>query len=264
MRLLNCILLLCVNFFSLYAETSPTGKRSLNDIFPRLPSDVREAAFSNAGYYHSYSTASRQNINSSGSALDVQIIDAVFSRKPGFLVESILVIPDTEGRYSLLDAYNALGKTRGLKGRVYHSHTRNEYIALFDDVTRLESAKKNVPVNDPLPASKIPDSETIYMRLNDVNFKQTFYRADITQVRYGLRYSLTNNKNMTYFLIPVIREEKFTAQLYFEPITEGILIYSLAGADVSDFVSSKIDMPSAITKRLAIIITWVAEGIKGY
>jgi hypothetical protein len=59
----------------------------------------------------------------------------------------------------------------------------------------------------------------------------------------------------------VIKEEKFIAQLYFELIQEGILIYSIAGADVSDFVSSRIDMSSAISKRLAVIIAWVAEGI---
>jgi hypothetical protein len=79
--------------------------------------------------------------------------------------------------------------------------------------------------------------------------------------RGGLSYSLSNFKSLTYLLIPVIREEKFTAQLYFEPIAEGILIYGLAGADVSDFVSSRINMASAIDKRLTVIISWVAEGI---
>jgi uncharacterized protein YqgC (DUF456 family) len=66
---------------------------------------------------------------------------------------------------------------------------------------------------------------------------------------------------MTYFLVPVIKEGKFVTQFYIEPITEGILIYALAGADVSDFISSKIDMKSAISKRLAVIIGWIAEGI---
>jgi hypothetical protein len=79
----------------------------------------------------------------------------------------------------------------------------------------------------------------------------------------SLCYSLTNNRNLSYFLVPVIKEEKFIAQLYFEPIAEGMLIYGLAGADVSDFVSSKIDMESAISKRLSVIISWVAEGIRG-
>jgi hypothetical protein len=64
-------------------------------------------------------------------------------------------------------------------------------------------------------------------------------------------------------LIPVIKQEKFTAQLYFEPITEGILVYGLAGADVSDFIMSRMDMSSAIGKRLAVIISWVIDGWGG-
>jgi hypothetical protein len=59
----------------------------------------------------------------------------------------------------------------------------------------------------------------------------------------------------------VIKEGNFTAQLYIEPIEEGILIYSIAGADISDFFASKIDMDSAIIKRLAVIVSWAADGI---
>ena len=73
---------------------------------------------------------------------------------------------------------------------------------------------------------------------------------------------MTNNRVITYLLMPVIREGNFTAQLYFEPILEGMLIYGLAGADVSNFVSSRISMTSAIDKRLAVIIGWVSDGIR--
>ena len=140
-------------------------KRSFGEIFPELPSAVREAAFSDEGY-----NKSGKNIYGLASMLDSQIADAVIEKEPGLLIESILVIPDTAGEYSLLDVYNALGKIRGLKGRLYHSFTRNEDIPLFEDVTRIESARKNVPVEDPAPVSAIPASETVYMRLKDVNF----------------------------------------------------------------------------------------------
>ena len=266
MRLLKLLIIL----FSLVrlpfaAEAQPLpGQRSFDGIFPGIPSAIREEVFSNEGYCRSTSKVSPHTIiGSSQSAIDPQIIESVFARQPGFTVESILVISGKAGKYSLLDVYNALGKTRGLKGRLYHSYTRNEFVPLFEDVTRLESARRNIPVEDPAPASKIPASETVYMRLKDINFGNTYYRGDMALTTYGLRYSLSNNKNMTYFFIPVIKEEKFTAQLYFESIMEGILIYALAGADVSDFVSSKIDMPSAISKRLTVIIGWVAEGITG-
>jgi hypothetical protein len=257
MRFLYCFIsLFFLTLFPLSAQ------RSFNEIFPNIPSTVREAAFSSEGFYRSGKKIQPSALAGSGqSAIDPQIIESVFLKQPGFLVESILVIPGRADEYSLLDVYNALGKIRGLKGRLYQSHTRNESVPLFEDVTRIESAQKNVPVADPPSASKLPSSETIYVRLKDVNFGNTYYRGDMMLVRNGLRYSLCNNKNVTYFFVPVIKEEKFITQLYFEPIAEGILIYALAGADVSDFVSSRIDMASAISKRLAVIIGWVTEGI---
>jgi hypothetical protein len=252
-------------FFPFFFLTlsSLAAQRSFNQIFPEIPSAVREAAFSRDGFFQSTKEIQRSALAGSGqSAIDSQIIETILLKQPGFLVESILVVPGKTGQYSLLDVYNALGKIRGLKGRLYRSFTRNEDIPLFEDVTRIE-AKKNNPIPDPVPASKIPSAETIYMRLKDVNFGNTYYRGDMTLVPHGLRYSLSNNKNITYFFVPVIREEKFNVQLYFEPIAEGVLIYALAGADVSDFVASRVDMPSAISKRLAVIISWVAEGISG-
>jgi hypothetical protein len=265
-RILSCLLLLTL--FLLPAETaSSQNVRSFSDIFPTLPSTVREEVFSNNGYNKPSERQSAppfypiQNVRAMESALDPDIIEKVLEKRPGFLVEAILVIPAAQGKYSLLDVYNALGKVRGLKGRLYNSHTRKEYVPLFEDATRVESARKNTSIADPAPVSTVPASETVYMRLKDVNFGNTYYRGDMAFVQRGLSYSLTNYKNMTYFLVPVIKEEKFIAQFYFESIAEGILIYGLAGADVSDFVSSKISMTSAISKRLAVIIDWIAEGI---
>jgi hypothetical protein len=248
--------MMCLSLFPLFSQT-----RSFDQIFPRLPPAARTEAFG-GGYYKSFRGITRSAIAGYGqNSVDPQIIETLFSRQPGFVVESIQVIRGASGEYTLLDVYNALGRTRSLAGRVYHSHTRNEYIPLFEEVTRIESARRNTAISDPSPASVVPRSETIYLRLRDVNFGTSFYRGDMTLSRNGLSYSLSNFKSLTYLLVPVIREEKFTAQLYFEPIAEGILVYGLAGADVSDFVSSRIDMASAISKRLTVIISWVSEGI---
>jgi len=260
----------------LEAQTAPAPahgagvpeKRSFNDIFPEITPAVRQAIFSSGGYSKSTKNVSLsslvgsgQGTPPSGSGIDSQIIDSVFAKKPGSLAEAIKVVPGAEGGYSLLDVYNALGNIRGLKGLLYNSFTRNEKVVLFEEVTRIESARKNTPVADPPPASRIPVSETVYMRLKDVNFGNSFYRGDIALFQRGLRYSLTNNKNISYYIITVMKEEHFTVELYFEVISEGVLIYSLASANVSNFVSSKIDMPSAIEKRLAVIISWAAEEI---
>jgi hypothetical protein len=248
----------------LFAQAEAPPSRSFDEIFPGLSPAIHTAAFSSEGYFKSYRRVPHSAIIGPGSdAIGPRITGPVLNKNPGFIVESILVVPCAPGEYSLLDVYNAIGRIRGLKGRLYHSFTRGETIPLFEDVTRIESERRNVPVDDPPPAATIPASETIYMRLKDVNFGNSFYRGDIVHEQRGLRYTLTNNKSLTYFLVPVIKEEKFTAQLYVELLAEGILIYGLAGADVSDFVSSRIDMASAISKRLAVIIDWLAEEIIG-
>jgi hypothetical protein len=250
-------------FFTAVMQTAFSQTvRSLNEIFPNLPSSAREAIFTKDGYCKTFEKVTTFALIGS-NRINPQIISNVLDKRPGFLVESVLVVPDASGKYSLLDVYNALGKTRGLKGRLYHSFTRNEDTPLFEDVTRIESDKRTNAIPDPAPAQRIPSSETIYMRLKDVNFGNSYYRGDMVLDQRGLCYTLSNFKSLTYLLIPVIREEKFIAQLYFEPIAEGILIYGLAGTDVSNIFSSKIDMASAISKRLSVIISWVAEGITG-
>jgi len=200
--------------------------------------------------------------NEKNSKLDSQIVNNVLKKNPGYLVESILVINAPPESVSLLDIYNALGNIQALSGKMYNSHTRNKSVPLFEEATRITSNKQTNAIPDPAPSKTLPKTETVYIRLKDANFGNTYYRAEIALVQNGLRYTLTNFRNISYLFIPVMKEETFIAQLYFEPIQEGILIYSVAGADISDFVASKIDIDSAISKRVNVIISWAADGIR--
>jgi hypothetical protein len=101
------------------------------------------------------------------------------------------------------------------------------------------------------------------MRLKDVNFGNSYYKADISFTPYGLVYNLSNFKDLSYLFFKVIKEDKFFARFYMEPLSEGVLLYSVSGADVSDFVAKQVDMPSAVTKRLRVITGWVIDGLKG-
>ena len=260
------MILKCLVLFPVVAQPAA---RSFDDIFPNLSPAARAEAFSREGYVRTFSrraapaTDFRQQVLASGSTLDRDIIEAVLTMQPLVLVESILVIPDEGGRYSLLDVYNAISQTRNLQGRLYHSYRRDAYIPLFEEVIRLDAGRRNAPLADPAPAASVPRSETVYLRVRDANFGNTFYRGQMNLEGRGLRYSLTNNRTITYLMFPAIREGRFVAQMYFEPIAEGILIYSLAGVDVSNFVYSQIHMRSAISTRLAVIIGWAVDGITG-
>jgi len=238
--------------------------RSFNGIFPNINQEIRNAALSSEGFVKAgQRTRGFQIIGNSGSCgLDPQIVNNVLAVNPGYLVESIIIIPGNPGFVNLLNVYNALGNIRGLSGRLYNSATRHQEIPLFEDATRVLSDKRTTPIPDPPPAQILPRNETIYIRLKDANFGNSYYRGEMALIQNGLRYTLSNFKSLSYFLIPIIREGKFIAQLYFEPIEEGILIYGIAGADVPEIFASRIHMNSAISKRLAVITSWAADGIR--
>jgi hypothetical protein len=238
--------------------------RTFNEIFPNLNQDIKTLAFGESGYVKSSRKTGGFIIigNERSSRLNTQIVNNVLLKNPGYLVESILVLQGNPGSVSLLDIYNALRNIRGLRGRLYNSATRNQSVPLFEEANRIISEKQTTAIPDPAPSETLPVSETVYIRLKDANFGNTYYRGEMELVQNGLRYTLSNFRSMNYLFIPIIRENKFIAQLYFEPIQEGILIYSIAGADISDFVASKIDIDSAISKRLDVIISWAVDGIK--
>jgi len=239
--------------------------RSFDEIFPGLNKDIRNAAFSSSGYVKSSKKTSGFNIitNNQKTGIDSQIVKFILDKNPGYITESIYVISVNPQNASLLNVYNALGKIRDLKGRLYDSATRKKTVPLFEDATRVISEKNTSAIPDPPPSLAVPLSETVYIKLKDVNFGNSYYRGEMSLFQNGLRYSMTNFKSLTYYLIPVIKEGNFIAQLYFEPVNEGILIYSLASAEISDFYASKISMNSAITKRLEVLISWAADGISG-
>jgi len=252
--IIAALLLVCA--VDVFAQT-----RSFNDIFPNINEDLRASIFQTGYIRSSRRTDGFVILGSNSSRLDPQIVNNVLSRNPGYLVESISVIQGRSGAVSLLDVYNALGNVRDLKGRLYNSFTRNEAVPLFEEAVRIAGERQTTAIPDPAPASALPRTETVYIRLKDANFGNTYYRGEMALVQNGLRYTLYNFRSMSYLFVPVIREEKFIVQLYFEPILEGVLFYSIAGVDISDFFASKIDIDSAISKRLAVIASWASDGI---
>jgi hypothetical protein len=246
-------------FFLFFSLKTFGQTRSFGDVYPNLAENQKAAVFSDNGLVFSEKT-SVLRILPSGAGLN--IASPIPKGKATYITESLAVIPYTGKKISVLDIYNAMQNIRGLKGRLYHSATKNADIPLFEDATRIVSEKNTSAIADPPSASSLPSMETFFVRLKDANFGNTYYRVEAASNNRALICTLTNFKNFTYLLVPVIKEEKFIAQLYIEPVNEGVLMYSVASADVGDFFASKIDVPSAIQKRLAVIEQWMIDGIK--
>jgi hypothetical protein len=162
----------------------------------------------------------------------------------------------------LLAVYNAMGKVKNLSGRTYHSATRDKVIPLFENATRVESPRKTTPLPDPPDAASVPSADTMYIRLKDSNFGNSYYLGEIVTIGGGLLYTLTNFRNLTVGPISIIRENNFIAQFYIEPLSDGLLVYAAASAGVSDFIASRIHIPSAIQKRLDVIMGWFTDNFR--
>jgi hypothetical protein len=249
---------LILSFFlvgaSLFAQ-----QRTVRELFPSLNEKQYIDAFSEDG-------TTRSGKGNEGLLFMPQtggnpnILSRVSGKNLSFIVESMRVVPK---RTNLLSVYNALGKIRGLKGKTYHSATRDKVVALFEDATRIESPKKTTAINDPPPSSYVPALQTIYIRLKDNNFGNCFYTLSFETTQRGILCAMTNFKTISYGIFPVMKEERFIALLYIEPSSEGLVVYSVTGAEVSDFMAKQINMTSALRKRLDVIIDWMIDGIEG-
>ena len=240
--------------------TLPLPLRSFDELFPNIPESQKAEIFSPEGIIRSIRVNEPlEFLPAAASGIDLNGI--VNRASPVFLAESLLIVPYSDRNLEILDIYNALGRISDLSGRLYHSFTRKEEVPLFEEATRIDGDRRGSPIPDPIPASTVPLSETVHLRLRDINFGNTYYRADMSRSPHGITYSLINTRNISYFFFPAIREGRFSAVLYMEPLNEGVLLYSMAGADASDFVSNRIHIPSAISKRLEVFIGWVSDGL---
>ncbi|AEF83807.1 hypothetical protein TREPR_2409 [Treponema primitia ZAS-2] len=236
--------------------------RSLEDLFPHMNQERREQILTGV-----LTEAREKDSNlymQPAGEIGIKVSGLMTADlRPSCLVESLTVIPYLDKPVELLDIYNAMGKVRDLKGRLYHSFTRDENVPLFEDSTRVESPKRTRAIPDPAATYTLPRSDRIYVCLKDINFGNSYYQADISVEEYGLLYGLSNFKSLSYGIIPVIKEKKFNAQFYVEPLTEGVLVYSVAVAEVSDFIAGRINIPSAIRKRIEVILGWLIDNIAG-
>jgi hypothetical protein len=248
---------MCVAAYSVFSQ-----RHSFDDLFPNLNQEKKTQAFSgilsearDGEFYLHMSPSGEPGEKIAGFVLaDIS---------PVCVVEFLTVIPYLDAPLELLDLYNAVGNIRGLKGRLYHSASRNRDIPLFEEASRIKGPTTRTPIPDPQSATVLPRTERLYIRLKDVNFGNSYYQGDIFALSGGLLYSLTNFRSLSYGFIPVIKENKLKAQFYVEPIDEGILVYSAAVAEVSDVIAGMISAPSAIQKRLEVILGWLIDSIAG-
>jgi hypothetical protein len=233
--------------------------RSLDTIFPNFSRRQRIRAMSNEGVRRSFEKDESPALVPNPD-LGIDLLGRVMKKNPSHLIEALVVVPYNEKEFDLLDIYNALGRIEKIKD--YPTSVNNNDYYIFTESTRIESARNRRAIPDPLPAVTLPFSQTIYLRLKEINFGNLFIRGDISISMYGITYSMTNFTDVRYFLVPIVKAERFITIIYLEPVKEGILIYSMSGFYLPGFIADKVNLTPNINRRIEIFINWITDGLR--
>jgi hypothetical protein len=172
----------------------------------------------------------------------------------------MIVVPYHDIKLDILDVYNALGKIEDIKD--YSIYINGKNYNIFEETTRIESARNRKPVSDPPPADMLPYAETLYLRFKDSDYGNLYIRGDVSMSLYGITYSLTNFTDVRFFLVPIMKAEGISIIIYLEPLKEGVLVYSVSGLYVPGFIADRVNLTPSINRRINALINWITEGLR--
>jgi len=235
--------------------------RSLNNIFPDLSRTQRRNVMRAAGLRNSFEEGGSPILHPDPNS-GIELYNSyVIQKSPSHIVEALAVVPYNNRELDMLDVYNALGLIQNLRNQTVPTRNDSQY-QIFSETTRLESAQNRRPIPDPPSANYLPYSETMFLRFKDNAIGEMFLRGEINIGAYGITYSLTNFRDVYFSIFRVMRAERFSAIIYLEPITEGILVYSMSGIYLPAFIASRLNLTFNINNRITVITNWIIEGLR--
>jgi len=244
---------------TLVFEAAPVEIRSLINLFPGLSRNQLLRARSDTGLRYAFEKNEAPTLIPNPD-YGIDLYDKVMGKKPSHIVEALIVVPYMKRELDLLDIYNALGRIKNIKDHKIISYNRE--IIIFSDTTRLKSAKERKPIPDPAPVEILPYAETMYLRFIDPYIGDFYLRGEISVSLYGLTYTMTNFRDVSYYIFKVMKSERFSAIIYLEPVKEGLLIYSVSGLYLPNFIAKKINITPNMNRRITVLLDWITEGLR--
>jgi hypothetical protein len=234
--------------------------RSFDDIFPGFSRRQKALIFSDEGLKHFFEKDGFPMLVPNPSS-GIDLLSSVMAKKPSHIIEAMVLVPYSSRReLDMLDVYNALGRIGNLKD---YSFTINDrQYTIFEETTRLVSARNRRSVSDPPPADTLPYAETMYLRFKDTYYGNLFIRGEISVSLYGITYSMTNFTDVRYFLVPIIRAERISVVIYLEPVKEGVLVYSMSGIYLPGFIADRVNITPSVNRRITTLIRWITDGLR--
>jgi hypothetical protein len=259
------VFLLCLSLLCAYSLSAQA--RTFDSLFPGLPPHIKTQALTADGYTNCETDpvelAVTATSNIAGDMFTGIFAAGIAAGHFSYISENLYLIPHPGERdVTLRDIYDSLQQVRAMTAVKYHSYTRKKWMPLFEEATRIASPGKQTPLPDPVPLPAIPETETLYIKVKDINLGNTVYRSELANTGNALIYTITNHNTSSLFLVTVIKPEDFVSRIYLEPLAEGVLVCCVAHIRVSGFVDRMIDMPSALKKRLDVLVEWALTGLQ--
>jgi hypothetical protein len=245
---------------ALVYEVSPIFEpRSFNEIFPGFTESQRIGVMTNTGLRYAFEKDGTPSlIPHPDSGID--LLSIVMSKKPSHIIEALVIVPYTKRELDMLDVYNSLREIRHIKD--YTVNSGGNPINIFKDTTRLDSAQSRKPISDPPPSNMLPYSETVYLCFTDLYMGALYLKGDISISVFGITYSMTNFRDVTYSIFRIMKAERFSAIIYLEPIKEGILVYSMSGLYIPGFIANRVNLTPNMNARIRILVNWITDGLR--
>jgi len=234
--------------------------RTYTEIFPNLTGSQRRRATSSAGVRNAFEKNEKPVLLPSPNS-GINLLNSVMQKNPSHIVEALIVIPYTDRELDLVDIYNALGRIERIKDQTIPQRNGTNII-IFKETTRLISASNRKAIADPSPSNNLPFSETMYLRFTDTYIGNLFLKGDLTLSYYGLTYNMTNFRDINFSIFRIMGAERVSIILYLEPVVEGILIYSMSGLYLPEFISKRLNLTTNINNRITVLVNWITEGLR--
>jgi hypothetical protein len=233
--------------------------RSFDNLFPNFTRRQKTMAFVNDGLkYYFGKDGSPTLMPAVDSGID--LFSSVMRKNPSHIIEAMIVVPYHDIELDILDIYNALGKIEDISN--YSFMINGKFYNIFEETTRIESARNRKSISDPPPADMLPYAETMYLRFKDSDYGNLYIRGDVSMSLYGITYSLTNFTDVRYFLVPIMKAEGISIVIYLEPLKEGVLVYSMSGLYVPGFIADRVNLTPSINRRINALVGWITDGIR--
>jgi len=233
--------------------------RTFYEVFPNLTLRQKSIAMSEIGLRNAFEKNDTPTFLP-GKDAGVDLYSKVMAKKPSHIIEALVLVPYGKRELDLIDIYNALRRIKNIKD--YKIISRGKEYKIFQDTTRLESAQKRKPIPDPPRTDTLPYSEIMYLRFLDQTLGDLYLRGEISVSLYGLSYTLTNFRDVSYSIFKIMSAEKFITIIYLEPVKEGILIYSMSGLYIPSFVSNRINLTPSMNFRVTVLMNWITDGLR--